>query len=1339
MDNQFNTFDVTGGGGELSGYGFPAVHKFDATGFYNWEEDNLPIQDLTHRSNILRQYLGVGTTPSAVTLTVSAGADLALSAQGIFTTIQDALAIVPRRLTFPLLIEICDFGSLGDLILSDIQCEGDGALQITSRQYGMEVSGVTRAVPGTNIGPHQVVSVSGSKGFGPEVWQTLPYSVQASALSATLMNVSSTKLGVNCSSLTDWDRNARVFAQKIPDSQSETQSISFAPFPRGVYQANYGAFDSAYEWHFFQRKAPKGSVVVTNNTTPPTIIDPGFTGQLSTNPYSDQDEETVALDVSPRTKGGSGNSLIEERIALETGSDVVVLAYGAHFNQVKIRNCHNVKLQGICVDSASGSDAGYTADGPVQYLCDTGIDVLNSNVVLEDVAIARCKKTGLKIQNSTVNAAKSLVVYRIYDRTVNKKRLSEGVGISVIDSTLAFDDTSVANSGRSLTSVSKTGIGIHCINSLITGGVKSDIQDLSYPKNGGGLDTRTTKLYSNHNRTGIKLENSILDYDGRLEIFCNLKGLDAVESTVTTVQFSIDDNQNEGIDLTKSKFVYGKYADYFTSGDYGGVSATTGALLPKGAFTADYNGVNVHVKKGSSLIPSPDCSAIPNLDIWGGSFSGTGLNTVGKLPMASHGVVDETLSAPIPAIMVTDNSNAEFVNLGFAGRGSEGFVGGACARADKNSSLTFRGTKTSTTSIGSYGSLNAQNLKNNWTTAATCANDNSKITFTGPTKIGRYGICVLAENNSTMNFEPPCEGNFGWLPSPKKYGLAAAKNQTKLDLHSTRACLVANNKSTVNMIALGGSAVNTADTVDAYALSSGTLYDTFFSSTRHSFVRMFPNGFTENAALTPEVQADYLDLFTRSTMAIDYNNMHYAGTTGGMCVRAVGSSKVNLNMVDFKCGIDASPLSGVCYNYYGAGCEFDNTNDFGAVASPTSDLCASIADLECCTNPCPTTTTPATTTTSTTSTTTTSLTTTSTTTTTTTTSTTLTTLMTTAPWFTSTPATWTPPNMPVTNPNMTQAQQSLDIFDKGIYADSQGDPGAGGDRNYTTDGNIDFTCVGSRIQLWNVADTSRIHASNLLINGLDPSAACITNGWHGPTGRWYNGAACDYYGKFGVAAVALDASEEAWGESTSDGFYNLGIFRIVGSHRGYLKMYGEVDYGGTPITSQYIGGGSPLDQVGGQGYQSMFDQAVAASGMSDPTRHIGLESGSTSGVEPVFGRGLAGTPNEPGVMNGMMTHAPMVQGLGMVWDLGQLHPQFPVPPLHLGWQGYIRNWVDESAASVFANARHSANKKVNLLSIYRSNTLGLRGGEGRDSTLSESPTYGVGVKSLNLFDLDRLL
>ncbi len=60
MDRTYNYFDIEGGTQSLSGYAFPAVYKHEASGFYNWEEDNLPINDLETRSNVFRQYLGLG-------------------------------------------------------------------------------------------------------------------------------------------------------------------------------------------------------------------------------------------------------------------------------------------------------------------------------------------------------------------------------------------------------------------------------------------------------------------------------------------------------------------------------------------------------------------------------------------------------------------------------------------------------------------------------------------------------------------------------------------------------------------------------------------------------------------------------------------------------------------------------------------------------------------------------------------------------------------------------------------------------------------------------------------------------------------------------------------------------------------------------------------------------------------------------------------------------------------------------------------------------------------------------------------------------------------------------
>jgi len=123
-----------------------------------------------------------------------------------------------------------------------------------------------------------------------------------------------------------------------------------------------------------------------------------------------------------------------------------------------------------------------------------------------------------------------------------------------------------------------------------------------------------------------------------------------------------------------------------------------------------------------------------------------------------------------------------------------------------------------------------------------------------------------------------------------------------------------------------------------------------------------------------------------------------------------------------------------------------------------------------------------------------------------------------------------------------------------------------------------------------------------------------------------------------------------------------------------------------------------------------------------------------SGMEDVFGQGWAASAiNEPGgIQNGINWYVDTSGNRrGAV-------PNMSIPPLHMDWQGYMRNWLDESASNLFTNAKHAASKKVNSLSIYRSTTEGDRGGEGRDSD-KWNASFGVGCRSLNLFDLDRLL
>jgi len=1261
MSPLYEYFDVTGGGQTLSGYAFPEVHKFDASSFYNWEQDNLPVLDLETRSNVLRQYLGL-TDVTGVTLTVSADAPKSASALGVYQNVQDALEVVPRRLRFPLLIEICDYGNLGDLNLADIHCEGDGALQIEclqlarSHTYG-DVSTVQAT---TEAGPSGVVQTMITSIHDQTVVPPGTFSPYAdSSISANIVTTSSTNLGVTCFSLEGWSRNGRIFTSVLPDSQNEAQTITFSP------QYNRDA-SSLF---------PGGSLATANH-------------EYSLGYYTTDEESTIALDPSPKTRNGAGESLIEARDVPVAVDPIQSVWWGAYFNKVEIKNCSKVKLKNVCIDSASGLDSQYP--NQMSYLCDTGLYITNSNVLLENTAICRVRKTGVNVQDSTVSIRGDFLIHRVYERNLDGTRPSEGVGLFATDSNIVFSPEDSSNLYAYVTgygamrNISKCGVGISLNNSLLTGGAINSNTVAATGQNAGVLDARTTRLYIHNNQTGIKLVNSVYDLDGRTEVFCNINGIEAFQSNLTFQQFSVDTNQEKGFYLNHSNLFYGKDSD-----DLSGYSAFSGTTKP--GFTCDYNGINVHVDKNSSIAPHDGVEFVPLMARWGGKTDRvkTGAD---MWIMSNHGTYG--LGAyKAPNIILNNNSDAEFVNLSVAFNGAAAGVAGACVQVSENSQGVFRGTERGATCFGSYGTVT---LKNNWTTAAVAALDNSEVVFTGPTKIARAGVGVLAQNNSRAAFGPPTEDHTVWTPAYERFGLSSTDNHTKVDIHANRACLVANEKSLIEIKSLGGSSLDADNSTDINQTFDAS--STFVSATSGSYMRFSPNGFTEQLSST-FYGADNFSLFSRTDAAFSDND-HSGVTTGGMCVRAVGASKVDVNMVNFRIGNDGLPsdVSGVCYNYNGTGCEYDGSAASGVAASPAFNICDLVTS--CCDQ---TTTVPTTTTTA-----------------------------PTTPATTTTTTTVTGTVIPPTIPSPTETWKA-NIYEPVVTMSQEG----ADVENSTFSGvNYEFSCIGSRIHMWNIADTSRMHAANLLLNGQNPQTNCINNNYHGPTGRWQNGAACDYYGKFGFAASAL--TEKGLG-SEVNGFYNLGVFRVVGSHRGYLKTYSEVDYQGLALNTQMTQGGSPMDQVNSQGYQTMFDLAVNTPGAEDTlSYHVGLEPGSVSGAEPVFGRGLAGQADEPGKINGVMTHARMVEGQGMKWDEGQLHPIFPFPPLHLGWQGYIRNWLDESAANVFANARHGASKKVNLLSIYRASTSPSIGGEGRD-TNSGNPTFGLGVRSLNMFDLNRLV
>ncbi|HIE83122.1 MAG TPA: hypothetical protein EYQ00_04410, partial [Dehalococcoidia bacterium] len=97
------------------------------------------------------------------------------------------------------------------------------------------------------------------------------------------------------------------------------------------------------------------------------------------------------------------------------------------------------------------------------------------------------------------------------------------------------------------------------------------------------------------------------------------------------------------------------------------------------------------------------------------------------------------------------------------------------------------------------------------------------------------------------------------------------------------------------------------------------------------------------------VQGNNLQKFSRVEGLLTDAEMltnHDLGSTGGMCVRVLDNSDIDVDLVDFKFGISPSAVSGVMYNFNGTGQEFIDDMDNYTPLSVTTAICW-IADL-CC-------------------------------------------------------------------------------------------------------------------------------------------------------------------------------------------------------------------------------------------------------------------------------------------------------------------------------------------------------------------------------------------------------
>lgn len=1254
----FTSFSASGGGHSL-GTSFPNVTMFDPSSFYNWEQDNIPIQQLKDRTDVLMQLAGApASAMNGVTLVLSSTSN---HATNTYSNLSDIVSRIPKRLTYPLLVEICTYGSLGSLDLRDVVTEGDGVLEIVNRNAATWMTGATPTI-------QAVASVAST--------------ATSSVAHATALTLTTAEQNLIRNAASD-----RTGDSSYDNSQWNSYET------RGFFAADNHSIAVPTA---FTSYVVSGLTFATNDRVTAADV------------YSQQEDATVDED-TVATIGQGAYALYMKGTTTATSQQCAAAVYGSFFDAVSITNCHGkIKLNGLMVDGGTGDDTA----GTCVHATDMGFKLTDSEVLIKNCGAARTKYAGFYLDNSKVDVEGGIQAYRVYDKTATATRTpadtaASGVGIDCNNSTLRFDDTTTGQ-GRFPRLTNNCDIGVRLKNSAMLGG-KQRRNATSVVNGSTTADVDTTIIKSLCNRVGYDLHNSELFFTGRLQSHFNETGVKATNSSVKLTQFSVSHNQEYGFHLINSNFVYGWNTSLFSNAKAGtcDLESSNGFL-----YACSMNGVNLLIEKSSSIYPDGD----RNLHYLHGKWCG-----IGESLTTNHGGSTFAPTYSRPGLIVRNNSFAEMVNYKHS---SDALASHPGTLVQDNSKVSFRGIGSAATNgawtnltLGKIGgadiSWTLAALANSWRSPGVLADGNSIVEFTGPTKISRFGIGALAQDNSKVLINAPTNTD-GRMDTDRwdLSGVNGVGNQTRFDVYSTRACMVANNNSAIKMRHLGGFPASSMGETEwlptghtsgeERLLPTSSVdyvgqgeFESRYYCTSSSKVNFYPLGFSVGALpelLNMNAVANYN---TNKDELIAIGSFS-ALSKGGMCMRAIGGSQVDMNGVNFSFNHAPREVSGVFYDlsgrqthgtakynpevaFQGSGTAFESN-------SPQHHIDNSKSNVN------------------------------------------------------STDAGGGGSNYSLTDGTTWHPLSSV----SGIAATPY---------NIENETFNNMACLpwAGHLYMFNLADTSRIHAANLLVNGQDPATVCAKEGWHGPPGKWSNGAALDLFGHHGQATTF-------GGQTRPDGtvrhFENFGPFRLLLGHRGDLKAFynASADIGNDEV---YVlgeaSGGSPIDQINSQGYQTWSPMAGVLSGQTggaDSARQVlGSHASegsfgigpSTSGFETIYGYGWAASAiNTPaGLQGSQIRQTVNVAGVGT--SISSINPQ-SMPPIHGDWQGYLRNWLDESAINVFANAKQLSLKKVNGVSLYRSTTELYRGGEGRDSlNAGDGIGFGRGVRSLNVFDLDRLL
>ena len=894
------------------------VAKFDTSSFYNWEQDNLPLYDLEERTYHMWERAGYPTS-SVPGMILAVSGDATASAlqcnPNLFTTVSGALNALPDILRFPVILEIGSFGDLGRIEINNLKCEGTGSLEIINRNFGKihAASSVGIFTKGENN--DNVVSVCSLD------LSTTFRDASCISLQATVLTPCATTTVIDSRFIA----NNRLIWQVVgadPTTDTRTSKLTCEPISRALVAA--------------AEETPNVF------STSAVVYDDGA-----------NDATIAVLDISAVNQG-THNLLRRKTIPTEDiNPSATGMIYGNYFRKIKIENCDGPIFLRNCIVDGNWADTASRAN----QATDIGIEINNSNyIVVENCAAERCAKAGIQFNNSKVVVTRGLVGYRNYElvSTTGRDTSSMAAGLRAVNSEITLSANATPPKGSDYPGIgahvdfllhfTKNDIGVDLVNSIITGGAGRAIT-------GETASVSSTYFQASHNGrsdkslvlekvapfgAGIRMFNSTLDLDGRVECWNNSRGIDATNSQIFFDEVSLDNNMYEGLLAKGSHITYNKRK--FDTGD--GETVIAGVI---DQFSCSANGQ--HIVLDNSVMEPAQVSAMPtNCGRMGFNFSH------GRTSLSS--LINQPRSTK-PSIEVKNGSKATFVHAlintlndtavdSIGGDGGleqgHGIFGAAIAVTD-NSQALFQGSLGGATTI--WGPNTHANQKK---TTGVYAGRNSLVEFNGPTIIARYGVDVLAEDHSTMSFKPPTVNGEVDVSSWNLYDM---QNHTAVELHASRACLVANKKSTINMENLGDFHANwgaSATSAVDWRQSESFDLSTFVSGGSMQFYPL-----PELAACNNELHGTQRRCDTQKGSEATLNAARLTPTTvtygevniekqvgkgkvnwyledpqnsaeiakishGGMCLRAVNDSQVNVKNVHFPAGWDAKEVSGIIYD-----------------------------------------------------------------------------------------------------------------------------------------------------------------------------------------------------------------------------------------------------------------------------------------------------------------------------------------------------------------------------------------------------------------------------------------